>query len=69
MYVTDQFETRTTLLPLDGFEAVWTVLKPTRPFWNPPVNIDVFKVVQGNRCFLLDRFKAVCSDGTNPLKV
>ena len=57
-----------TLKPSYGFEAVQTALKPPRPFWNPKANAGSFKAAQGNPCSLLDCFKAVCSDGTNPLK-
>ena len=64
----DRFETQTTLKLLDGFKAVQTVLKLARPFWNPQVNTNSFKVVQGSCCSLLDCFKAVCSDGTNALE-
>ena len=49
-YVMDQFETRTALKPLDGFEAVWTVLKPAGPIRNPPANNDGVKAVQGSHC-------------------
>ena len=58
----DQFETRPALKPSNGFEAGWTILKLAGPFWNPQMNTDSFKVVQG----LLDLFKTICSDGTNP---
>ena len=40
----------TTSKPLDGFEVVWTILKPAGLFWNPPVNADSFTEVQGSHC-------------------
>ena len=64
----DRFETKTALKLSDGFEAVGTILKLARLFWNQSANANGFKAGQGNPCLLSDHFKAVCSDGMNPLK-
>ena len=32
VHVMNQFETKTSLKPLDGFEVVWTILKLAGPF-------------------------------------
>ena len=42
-----------------------TALKQATLFWNPQMNGDGFKVVQGLPCSLSDHSRVVCFDGTN----